>query len=191
MPLPQEGSARGPERHLDCGAESAGEKSATIFVDGAFCLNFAILRIKARRGNGPQTAQGFEPPGTGPWSAPRFGRKRFKTLLPETPPASRGSLAAPVICTVFVAADLARVRFAPKATQLLRGSEMTRCAISVLMHRDRRHLYSITSSARARSWVGNSSLSAFAALRLTTSSNFVGNCTGRPAGFSPRRMRSM
>jgi hypothetical protein len=33
------------------------------------------------------------------------------------------------------------VRFAPKATELLRGSEMTRCAISRLMHRNKKHLF--------------------------------------------------
>jgi hypothetical protein len=32
--------------------------------------------------------------------------------------------------------------------------------------------------------------SAVAVLRFTTISNFVGNCTGRSPGFSPRRMRS-
>jgi len=31
---------------------------------------------------------------------------------------------------------------------------------------------------------------AFAVLRLTASSNLVGACTGRSAGFSPLRMRS-
>jgi len=52
--------------------------------------------------------------------------------------------------------------------------------------------HSITSSARASTVVGISRPSALAVLRLTTSSYyFVGACTGRSAGFSPRRMRSM
>src|SRR5262249_13606960 len=49
--------------------------------------------------------------------------------------------------------------------------------------------YSITSSARASSVGGTSRLSAFAVLRLITSSNLVGACTGRSAAFSPLRMR--
>jgi hypothetical protein len=49
--------------------------------------------------------------------------------------------------------------------------------------------YSITSSARASSAGGISSPSAFAVLRLMTSSNLVGCATGRSAGFSPLRMR--
>jgi hypothetical protein len=51
-------------------------------------------------------------------------------------------------------------------------------------------LHSINSSARASSVGGTSRPSAFAVLRLITSSYFVGACTGRSAGFSPLRMRS-
>src|SRR5215468_4481239 len=50
--------------------------------------------------------------------------------------------------------------------------------------------HSITSSARASSVGGTSRPSALAVLRLMTSSYLVGACTGRSAGFSPRRMRS-
>jgi hypothetical protein len=50
--------------------------------------------------------------------------------------------------------------------------------------------YSITSSARARSVAGTSRPRAFAVLRLISSSYRVGACTGRSAGFSPRRTRS-
>src|SRR5262245_10211787 len=50
--------------------------------------------------------------------------------------------------------------------------------------------HSITSSARASTVVGISRPSAFAVLRLTTSSYLVGACTGRSAGFSPLRMQS-
>src|SRR5262245_48491936 len=49
--------------------------------------------------------------------------------------------------------------------------------------------HSITSSARASSVAGTSRPSAFAALTLIASSNFVGCSTGRSAGFSPLRMR--
>src|SRR5215813_14274775 len=51
--------------------------------------------------------------------------------------------------------------------------------------------HSITSSARASTEAGTSMPNAFAVLRLITSSYFVGACTGRSAGFSPLRMRSM
>jgi hypothetical protein len=50
--------------------------------------------------------------------------------------------------------------------------------------------YSITSSARASSAGGTSKPSAFAVLRLITSSNLVGCCTGRSPGLAPLRMRS-
>src|SRR5262245_36971388 len=50
-------------------------------------------------------------------------------------------------------------------------------------------IHSITSSARASSVAGMVKPSAFAVLRLTTSSYLVGPCTGRSAGFSPFRMR--
>src|SRR5262245_55175981 len=49
--------------------------------------------------------------------------------------------------------------------------------------------HSITSSARASSEGGMVMLSAFAVLRLITSSNLVGCITGRSAGFSPLRIR--
>src|SRR5262249_51520890 len=51
-------------------------------------------------------------------------------------------------------------------------------------------LHSITPSARASNCAGTSIPSAFAVLRLITSSTFVGACTGRSAGFSPLRIRS-
>src|SRR5262249_5200813 len=51
-------------------------------------------------------------------------------------------------------------------------------------------VHSITSSARASSDVGRSSPSAFAVLRLITSSYLVGAWTGSLAGFSPLRIRT-
>src|SRR5262249_29052502 len=50
--------------------------------------------------------------------------------------------------------------------------------------------HSITSSARTSSDGGTSRPSALAVLRLRTVSYLVGACTGRSAGFSPRRIRS-
>src|SRR6516164_1594342 len=51
-------------------------------------------------------------------------------------------------------------------------------------------VHSITSSARASSLSGIWRPSALAVLILTISSYFVGDCTGKSAGFSPRKMRS-
>jgi hypothetical protein len=65
-----------------------------------------------------------------------------------------------------------------------------RAAMNGLMHRSNSPLHSITLSARSRIDVATSILSAFAVLRFTTSSNFVGCSTGRSAGFSPRKTRS-
>src|SRR5438445_3284003 len=49
--------------------------------------------------------------------------------------------------------------------------------------------HSMTSSARARIAGGTVRPSALAVLRLTTSSNMAGCCTGRSAGLAPARMR--
>src|SRR5262249_42966242 len=50
--------------------------------------------------------------------------------------------------------------------------------------------HSITSSARARTGVGMSSLRFLAVFRLITSSYLVGACTGRSLGFSPLSTRA-
>jgi hypothetical protein len=74
-------------------------------------------------------------------------------------------------------ADIARrdpdVRFVPKADKVRRSKD-----------------HSITSSARTSSDDGTVRPSAFAVLRLRIVSYLVGACTGRLAGFSPRKMRS-
>src|SRR4051794_23228854 len=51
--------------------------------------------------------------------------------------------------------------------------------------------HSITSSAAASSLSGTVSPSAFAVLRLITSSNLTGTWMGSSLGLSPRRMRSV
>jgi hypothetical protein len=48
--------------------------------------------------------------------------------------------------------------------------------------------YSITSSASASNLSGMSSRRSFAVLRLMTSSNLIGACTGRSPGLAPRRL---
>jgi hypothetical protein len=82
-----------------------------------------------------------------------------------------------------------------KQTESLQRRERRMCVMSGLAQaqhtRGLRRSYSIISSARASSEGGMVRPSAFAVLRLTTSSNLVGCCTGRLAGSSPLRMRSM
>jgi hypothetical protein len=51
--------------------------------------------------------------------------------------------------------------------------------------------HSITSSASVSSIGGTVRPSVFAVLRLITKSNFIGCCTGRSAGFVPRKILSM
>src|SRR6266404_300740 len=81
-------------------------------------------------------------------------------------------------------------RFTPESGLM---SDIAPCpfrATSGLMHRSKRQLYSITSSARCSSDVGTSMPSAFAVFKLITSSNLVGCSTGRSAGFAPLKILS-
>ena len=74
----------------------------------------------------------------------------------------------------------------PDNDKISHGSEMTRWANFRLMHRSKWHRsYSITSSARARTFGGISRPSASAVLRFTTSSNRVGCSIGRSPGLEP------
>jgi hypothetical protein len=63
-------------------------------------------------------------------------------------------------------------------------------ATSGLMHRSKRHPYSITSSATARRLGGNSRLSARAVFKFTSISNPTGCSTGSSAGLAPFRILS-
>src|SRR5262245_30986939 len=80
----------------------------------------------------------------------------------------------------------------PEKSCLLYPQKQT-CAVQWLMSalgQKRTCLYSITSSARERSDDGTVRPSVLAVFRLIASSNLVGACTGRSAGFSPLRIRS-
>ena len=72
-------------------------------------------------------------------------------------------------------------------------SRRVQCKDSCLLSANsgHRYSYSITSSARASSAGGTVRPRLLAVLRLITSSYLVGACTGRSAGFSPLRMRSI
>jgi hypothetical protein len=77
------------------------------------------------------------------------------------------------------------------ASPLVRLAMRLRGGVAGLSAAPRRSVaYWITSSAVANSVSGMVRPSALAVLRLMTSSNLVGACTGRSAGFSPLRMRS-
>src|SRR3954463_5962397 len=82
---------------------------------------------------------------------------------------------------------------APHALGLLRvrGERIRRRRCGTGRKRDELPpLHSITSSARASREGDTVRPRVFAVFKLTTSSNLVGACTGRSAGFSPFRMRS-
>jgi hypothetical protein len=70
---------------------------------------------------------------------------------------------------------------------LSRNSEAMRLSSGFSTAPSRESLYSITSSARASSMGGTFMPSAFAVLRLITSSNLVDCAIGKSAGFSPLR----
>src|SRR5262249_23971554 len=75
---------------------------------------------------------------------------------------------------------------APHPARLLRARrERPRRRCAAEKRDERAPVHSITSSASARSLGESSMPSAFAALRLTTSSNLVGCCTGSSAGLAP------
>jgi hypothetical protein len=81
----------------------------------------------------------------------------------------------------------------PKADIDRRLGNVRLCPLSARkrhMQCSKLHLQSITSSASASSCTGTVSPSALAALRLMTSSNFVGCSTGISAGFWPFRILS-
>jgi hypothetical protein len=82
-----------------------------------------------------------------------------------------------------------RVGFAPTGKRRL-ATAHTRSGLRRSNCFALRNFYSITSSARRRNASGIVSPSALAVLRLTTSSNLVGNWTGRSATLAPRRRRS-
>ena len=73
----------------------------------------------------------------------------------------------------------------PIATKFCRVAECSEGPIPEVAE-----FYSITSSAVASSVGGMVSPSALAVVRLIAVSNLVGACTGRSAGFAPRRIRS-
>ena len=80
-------------------------------------------------------------------------------------------------------ADLAHVRFGSKADMCSAIADVRFVPIADIVH-------SITSSASASTFPGNSTPSAFAVVRLTINSNFVGCTTGKSDGFSPLRIRA-
>jgi hypothetical protein len=62
--------------------------------------------------------------------------------------------------------------------------------LKIMLEPSDKQVLTAVSKARASNDGGTVSPSAFAVLRLMTSSYLVGACTGMLAGFSPLRMRS-
>src|SRR5262249_14869311 len=77
---------------------------------------------------------------------------------------------------------------APRLTRrLLRAHRQRPCCRAAEQRDELAAVHSITSSARASSLSGTWRPSAFAVLRLITSSNLVGCITGKSAGLAPLR----
>src|SRR5262245_53586365 len=83
----------------------------------------------------------------------------------------------------------AHVRFTPESGRVRRNQGCPLWAKSGLLHRSKRDLYSITSSARDSSACGTVRPSALAVFWLMYSSTLVACWTGRSAGLSPLRTR--
>src|SRR5215467_7990730 len=75
---------------------------------------------------------------------------------------------------------------APTNSRSVPAADLRRCTRCV--HKILLYAHSITSSARASSAGGVVRPRTLAVLRFMTSSNFVGNCTGRSAGWAPLRI---
>src|SRR4029453_15673220 len=81
-------------------------------------------------------------------------------------------------------------RFAPINGHHQARTPCRKSAIFGLMRRSKRHLYSITLSARPSSEGGTARPSALAVLRLTIDSNFVGACTHLGLPYESHRLRA-
>ena len=152
-----------------------------------------ILRLGRLRLRGPRGAQ-FE----FTLAAIAQNLRRLAKLVARPPPAVAG-----MCCVKSLSVRVTNVSETPPSNgagaqedrfkKIAAGTALLTIAdfCNKICHKARRHqLYSITSSARARSDGGTLRPSALAVLRLMTSSYLVGACTGRSAGFSPLRMRS-
>src|SRR5437879_212675 len=79
----------------------------------------------------------------------------------------------------------------PRSTDILAvGRHVSNVPTNGLMHRNKRHLYSITLSARPSSEGGTARPSALAVLRLTISSDFVGACTHLGLPYESHRLQA-
>src|SRR6516165_5071724 len=135
------------------------------FTSSAISTNYAALvigrcgSIHSGFGSAIQTCH-KEAPGRAPRASglPKYPPARPRRDAPQRPRTAR-----------------INVRFAPKATEVLRW---------------RRASYSITSSASASSVGGTPRPKALAVLRLITNSNLVACWTGKSEGFAPLRILS-
>jgi hypothetical protein len=80
--------------------------------------------------------------------------------------------------------------FSGKRTSLSVSRDVSKVPTGDIMRCGKKAVYSITSSAATSRSGGTVKPSDFAVFKFTAVSYLVGACTGRSAGFSPRRMRS-
>ena len=81
-------------------------------------------------------------------------------------------------------------RFTPQSRHPAGGLGCRLRAMNGLMRRSKRHLYSITLSARPSSEGGTARPSALAVLRLTIGSDFVGACTHLGLPYESHRLQA-
>src|SRR5262245_9017949 len=163
-------------------------------LDGTFCISVTL----------PEYSNTDVPLSTMEWGQcrGRTERRRSHIYAPARPPMSaptriltsasaqpsRPSPGVPGYELVGFAATRVDVCSTPGSCLTLMGlAEGRLCAVSRC---SKQHPYSITSSARASSEGGTVRPSAFAVLRLTTSSNLVGCSIGKLEGLAPFRIRS-
>src|SRR5712691_11979270 len=118
-------------------------------------------------------------------------RHEQRDIFGEQPPAGLGDRRLGRGLSRRVSARSARwFRGTPKPKQRKSPHKWPRYQVWSNLSPGRDVAYSMTSSARASSIGGTSSPSARAVLRLITSSNLVGACTGRSPGLAPLKIRS-
>jgi hypothetical protein len=172
---------------------------------GSGTIANTIGTVRVACTNGPTAAEPFATTTSGGSAVNSAACLRISSVLP---PAQRTSIRilrrwpSPV-AAALVAMPQRGLRFrivrgeshehadAPHPLRPLRARGKRPCGRRAAEQGDERAPpHSITSSARARRVAGKSRPIAFAALRLMTSSNFVGCSTGKSAGFDPLRILS-
>src|SRR5271154_4356022 len=99
----------------------------------------------------------------------------------------KGDVGVGSIASVCASAD--HFPSSQQPTSGIEAATSEKC-LNGLMRRSKRHLYSITLSARPSSEGGTARPSALAVLRLTISSDFVGTCTHLGLPYESHRLQA-